>query len=101
VGAISDQAARALSGKGAVYMSCIAAIGAKIEDITQKARAAVKIVAIDGCSGNCSKIILKQEGFGAFGHICLEDLGMEKGKTPISEERVSWVAAKAAEALGL
>lgn len=82
-------------------MCCTAAIGAKIEDITQKARAAANIVAIDGCSSNCTKGILKQEGFGDFGHVCLEELGMEKGKTPVSEERVSRVAAKAAEALGL
>ncbi len=88
VGAISDLAARRLGSERTASMCCTAAISAGITDIIAKARDASKILAIDGCKENCAKKILEQAQFTDFSHLQLGLLGMEKGKTPVTDERV-------------
>ena len=39
-------------------------------------------------------------GFTGFIHLRVSDLGMEKGKTPVTDERIAMVAAKLRELLG-
>jgi uncharacterized metal-binding protein len=39
-------------------------------------------------------------GFTEFIHLRVSDLGMEKGKTPVTDERIALVAAKLRELLG-
>jgi uncharacterized metal-binding protein len=39
-------------------------------------------------------------GFAGFIHFRVSDLGMEKGKTPVTDERIGMVAAKLRELLG-
>lgn len=95
VGAISDRAARRLSAEKSASMCCIAAIGADIQEIVAKARSAGAIVAIDGCSLECAKKVLEQGGFQGFAHVQLEDMGMGKGKSPVTDERVETVAQEA------
>ena len=94
VGAIADQAARQLTREGKGKMFCLAGVGGRVSGIMASTKAAAKILAIDGCSLNCAKACLEQAGFTSFQHVQLADLGMEKGKTPLSAERV----AQAAEA---
>ena len=89
MGAIADQAARSLAHEKHALMCCTAAIGAGITDIAEKARGASKLVALDGCDKECSRKILEANGFGGFAHIRLDKLGMEKGKSPMTEERVA------------
>jgi uncharacterized metal-binding protein len=95
VGEITDLAARKLNREKAASMCCVAAIGANIEDIVEKARGASWVVALDGCSKNCAKIILGKGGFEDFGYVQLEEMGLEKGESPASNERVEQVAARA------
>jgi len=95
VGEITDLAARKVGREKAASMCCVAAIAADIEDIVAKARGASWIVALDGCTKNCAKIILEKGGFRDFGYLQLEDMGFEKGKSPATEERVEQVAAQA------
>ncbi len=52
------------------------------------------ILAIDGCPLNCAKNCLEQAGFITFEHLQLADLGMEKSKSPVTDERVDQVAAQ-------
>ena len=94
VGGVADQAARKMNREGQGAMFCLAGIGGRIDPIMKKTGAAEKILAIDGCPLNCVKASLEQAGFDSFEHLQLADLGMEKGKTPASEENIS----KAAEA---
>lgn len=75
-------------------MFCLAGIGGGIEQIMQKTSSASKILAIDGCGLDCVKGCLEQVGFAEFEHLRVTDLGMEKGKSPASEENVNAVAAK-------
>jgi len=100
VGAITDLAARKVQRSKMAYMSCSAAIGAQIPDIMETARAAMKILVIDGCEKECGRVCFERAGFKDFLHLQLErDMGMEKRKTPPTEERVEAVAEKAKELL--
>jgi len=99
VGAIADQAARKLSAEGKGKMFCMAGIGGRVEGIMKTTEGASKIVAIDGCPLNCAKHSLEQAGFTQFEHVRLAELGMEKGKSPVSDDKVAKVVAKCEEAL--
>ena len=99
VGAVADQAARKMTRDGTGKMFCLAGIGGRVSGIMATTGAASKILAIDGCPLNCVKATLEQAGFSAFEHLQLADLGMEKGKTPMSPEAVEKAAAAGATKL--
>jgi len=94
VGAVADQAARKLTKDGAGRMFCLAGIGGRVSGIMATTESASRILAIDGCPLNCAKNCLEQAGFIKYEHLQLADLGMEKGKTPLTPD----VIAKAATA---
>ena len=99
VGEISDKAARKLSKEGAGAMFCLAGLGGKVEPIMKKTASASKILAIDGCNLDCVKLCLQEAGFNEFEHLRVTDLGMEKGKSPATEENIEKVNTKAREML--
>lgn len=99
VGGVTDQAARKLSREKTASMSCIAAVAAEIPDIMKKVQAADEIIALDGCDHECAAKVLRKGGVDRFAHVRLKDLGMEKGKTPVTEESIVKAAAAAADAL--
>jgi uncharacterized metal-binding protein len=91
VGQISDLAARKLTADGAGKMFCLAGIGGRVGGIMETTRSASKILAIDGCPLDCVKKTLELAGFQQFDHLRLSDLGMEKGKSPATEDRIAQV----------
>ncbi|MBI2431751.1 MAG: putative zinc-binding protein [Candidatus Hydrogenedentes bacterium] len=99
VGAISDQAARKLTREGAGKMFCLAGVGGRVKPIMEATQSAAAILAIDGCKLDCVKNTLEQAGFAKFEHLRLSDIGMEKGKTPATEENITRAAAKVVEKL--
>ncbi len=99
VGQISDLAARKLNAEGAGKMFCLAGIGGRVSGIMATTQAAQAILAIDGCALDCAAKCLQQAGFPQFEHLRLTDLGMEKGKTPASEEAVGRVVGCGRERL--
>jgi len=100
VGEISDRAARKLTRGGLGKMFCLAGIGGRVQGILDKTRAASRIVAIDGCSLDCTKKTLEQAGFRKFEHVRVTDLGMEKGQSPATERNIEIVAEAAGSMLG-
>mgnify|MGYP000892182353 CR=1 FL=1 len=100
VGEIADKAARKLNRDGVGRMFCMAGIGGRISGILKTSEAAESILAIDGCPLNCVKSSLEQAGFSNFKHLQLADLGLEKCKSPATEENVNQVAMKATEMIG-
>ncbi len=100
VGAIADKAARKLTAEGKGKMYCLAGIGGRVKGIMETTRGASKIVAIDGCPLDCTKLSLEEAGFNEFEHIKVTDLDMEKGKSPATDENVSTVVNAALERLG-
>ena len=94
VGKIADLTARKLTDDGLGKMSCLAGVGGRVPQLMEVARAAKVIVAIDGCPLHCGRNTLEQAGFTKFEHLCLADIGMVKGKTPVTDEAVSKAAAQ-------
>lgn len=93
VGELSDRVARKMAQCGQAKMFCLAGIGAHIPGMLESAKAANKIIAIDGCQVLCSKKILEHAGFTPIS-FNLKNLGFEKGKTQVSEENIEKAANK-------
>ena len=94
VGKISDLAARKLTEDGVGKMFCLAGVGGRVKGIMESTQAAQAILAIDGCPLHCARNTLEQAGFKKFAHLCLSDMGMDKGKTPATEEAVAKVVSR-------
>ena len=95
VGKIADLAARKLGEEAVGKMFCLAGVGGRVKGIMETTKAAKAILAIDGCPLHCARNTLQQAGFNKFEHLCLSDVGMEKGKTPATEKAVAKVAGLA------
>jgi uncharacterized metal-binding protein len=99
VGGISDMAARQLTSEGAGKMFCLAGIGGRVSGIMESTRDAAKILAIDGCPLDCTKLCLEEAGFTEFVHMKVTDLGLEKGKSPVTDENIAVVVRAALDRL--
>jgi uncharacterized metal-binding protein len=99
VGEIADRAARRLRDRGVGKMYCLAGIGGRVSGIMATTQAAEKILAVDGCPLNCARNTLEQAGFQQFEHFCLAELGLAKGSSPATEDRVDLVVAAGVTAL--
>jgi uncharacterized metal-binding protein len=95
VGHISDLAARKLASEGVGKMFCLAGIGGRVSGIMAATQAAPAILAIDGCPLDCARHTLEQAGFTHYEHIRLSDMGMEKGKSPATDDGVDKVVSRA------
>lgn len=98
-GAVSDQAARKLTKDGIGKMYCLAGLGGDVAPIIANAKAAGKVLAIDGCNLDCAKKTLERVGVAVTAHVRLTELGMEKGKTPPNEANVARVAERGRDLL--
>lgn len=99
VGRISDMAARTMTKEGVGNMFCLAGVGGRVSGIMESTRAASRILAIDGCSLECAKLCLSLAGFEEFEYLRLDNLGMEKGKTQVSEKTIRKVVDEGAKML--
>lgn len=79
---------------GVGKMSCLAGVGGRVKGIMETTQAAKTILAIDGCPLHCARNTLEQAGFKKFEHLCLSDMGMAKGKTPVTEKAIAKVASQ-------
>jgi len=91
VGELADRAARKLSRDGLGKMFCLAGIGGQVSGIVKTTEAATSILAIDGCTLECTKKSLKVAGVKQFNHIKLSDHGFEKGKTTVNAKTIETV----------
>ena len=99
VGEIADKAARQLTKDGVGKMFCTAGIGGRVGGIMKTTESADRILAIDGCQLNCAKNTLEQAGFNKFRHLQVADTGLEKGKSPATEENIAKVVDRGKEML--
>ncbi|MCX6622498.1 MAG: putative zinc-binding protein [Acidobacteria bacterium] len=97
---IGDRAVRHLHKAGDAKMYCLAGIAGKVELIEVNTRGAGRILVVDGCDSDCARKTMELGGFTEFAHLRVSDLGMEKGKTPVTGERIAEVAAKLRQLLG-
>ncbi len=99
VGEIADRAARQLTSEGVGKMFCVTGVGGCVDGIMKKTESASKILAIDGCELECVKNCLQNAGFTEFEHLRISDMGMEKGKTTVTDENIATVAESGAALL--
>ena len=97
VGEIADRAARKMTREGAGMMFCLAGVGGRVEGIMKTTGTAAKILALDGCGLDCVKKTLEEAGFKDYIHLRVTDLGLEKGQSPVNDERIAQTVQKAAE----
>lgn len=97
---IGDRAVRSLHKAGDAKMFCLAGISGKVELIEVNTRGADRILVVDGCDSDCAEKTMELGGYTEFMHLRVSDLGMEKGKTPVTDDRIAMVAAKLRELLG-
>ena len=76
-------------------MFCIVGIGGRVSGIMESTKAADLILAIDGCPLQCVKHSLELAGFTNIRHLKLWGLGLQKGKTEVSDEIIGKVVEKA------
>jgi len=96
---IGDRAVRVLHKAGDARMFCLAGIAGKVESIDVNSREADRLLVVDGCDSDCAKKTMELGGFTGFIHLRVSDLGMEKGKSTVTEERIGTVAVKLRELL--
>ena len=87
-GELADRIARRLTREGVAEMSCLAGIGGRVKPLVNKAAAAERILAIDGCPLNCTRHTLELAGFKDFDHLELHKLGLRKYSCPVTEENI-------------
>jgi len=92
VGEVTDRVARKIAKCGQAKMFCLAGIGAHISGMIESAKAAKKIIAIDGCPVSCAKKTLEHVGFNVISHN-LKNMGFEKGKTEVNEANIEKIAS--------
>ena len=89
---IADRAVRTLHKAQQARMFCLAGIAGDVELIVTNSQGADRLLVVDGCDLDCAKKTMEKGGFRDFTHVRVTDLGMEKGKTPVCDERVAEVA---------
>lgn len=95
VGEIGHRAARLLDDRGLASRFCLAGIGGRVEAMLRKTRQAKAVLVIDGCRTGCARRAMEQAGLSRFASLCLGELGIEKGRSPVTDERVRQVADRA------
>ena len=93
VGEIADRTARKLGKEGFGKMTCLGAIGAHLPKFLESAKGTDINLTIDGCPVACARKNLEHIGVKPRSFI-LTELGLVKGKTPVSEKIVEETAEK-------
>ena len=91
---IADRAVRELHKAKDARMFCLAGIAGDVELIVVNSQAANRMLVVDGCDSDCAKKTMQRNGFNDFIHFRVTDVGWEKGKTPVTAERVAEAAAR-------
>jgi len=98
-GEIADRASRKLTKEGYGKMTCLASVGAHITGFVQSAKGAEENITIDGCSISCAKKILEHIGVTPTKSYILTEMGVEKGKIPVTEEITNKISNKIKKSL--
>ena len=100
-GQITNQAAVQLTAEGIGTIYCLAGIGAHDSVMIDTAKAAKRVVAIDGCSTACAKRTLEHAGLVVTDHLDVTEEGIEKVHDfKLSLQDISSIVAKVEERLG-
>jgi uncharacterized metal-binding protein len=89
VGEVSDLVSRKMREKGYAQptASCLAGISAGIQTFIDAAKGIEEVITVDGCGMRCAKKIIESIGIAPKVYV-LTEMGLEKGKTKISEDLI-------------
>jgi uncharacterized metal-binding protein len=95
VGEISDLICRQLRKEGYAQptASCLAGIGAGIQTFIDAAKSVEEVITVDGCGMACARKIVEHINITLKSYI-LTDMGLEKGKSQVTDDLVSEMAEK-------
>ena len=99
VGELTDRAARQIRKEGVGTMSCLASIGARDSDILFNTDLADRVLLIDGCPKACACRTFQEAGLSRFVHFDLNEIGLRKGRSPVTAEAIQRVVDHAATLL--
>ena len=100
-GQITNEAAVQLTEEGVGTIYCLAGIGAHDSVMIKTAKAAKRVVAIDGCSIACAKRTLEHVGVTVTDYLDVTEEEIEKSHDfKLSLEDISSITAKVKERLG-
>jgi uncharacterized metal-binding protein len=85
-GQVANRAGVQLAQQMAGKLFCIAAVAAAIPEKLERALAAGKRIAIDGCDDHCCRKVMEKAGIRVDVHVVATDLGVEK--TPAKPDMI-------------
>ncbi|HQO08734.1 MAG TPA: putative zinc-binding protein [Clostridiales bacterium] len=91
VGDIADRIARKLKRDGSANMTCLAGLGADLSGFVESAKSADINITVDGCGVLCAKKTLQRHSIEPMS-FCITQMGLLKGKTPVSDEIVNEIS---------
>jgi len=100
-GQIANQAAVQLTEEGVGTIYCLAGIGAHDSVMIDTAKAAKRVVAIDGCSTACAKRALEHAGVMVTDYLDVTEEGIKKSHDfKLSPQDISSISAEVKKRLG-
>lgn len=78
VGQEANRAAVELDCDGIGRLFCLAGLGGHVPSMVESAKAAKRVIAIDGCSIGCAKATLEHAGFAPTDYVVVTELGVKK-----------------------
>jgi len=99
-GQIANQVAVHLTEEGVGSLFCLAGIGAHIPSMIESARAAKRLVVIDGCSVECARKTLEHAGLSITDYIDITKEGIAKNKNfKLSQQDIFFIVKRIKQAL--
>jgi uncharacterized metal-binding protein len=91
-GKFADETARMLMSEGNAKMLCLARFSIDKEFAKSTKEEITDLVVLDGCSIDCAKKTMNENGIEKFLHLHTTDFGIIKGQTPFSKEKTKEIA---------
>ena len=92
-GKYTDDVARRLAAKGHANMICLAKVAIGDEPLINSIKSKnLPVVVLDGCPFNCAEVIMGRAGITDIIHLNTTDFGIIKGKTPVTEDKITEIA---------
>jgi uncharacterized metal-binding protein len=99
-GDIAHRAGREVAARKNAHVICLSSVAAGDREAIWMLRQAKEILALDGCSKDCARNILRQAGFQESAHLRVTDLGLGKDQGEPSPDSIAYAAAEADRLIG-
>ena len=99
-GDIAHRAGRQIAADKDVRMVCLSSVATGDLEALWMLRQAKEILALDGCSKDCARKVLRQAGFQPSAHLRMTDLGLDNDHGEPGPESIAHAAAEARRLVG-